>query len=91
MDPQFYILDSKITGKKSSNLNADIAMKQLRVKWIEIKPSEIVSPPSNNFYTYFQYLWLPLRSKFYKAYDYVSYGEVLTGIGLAGAIVMTLL
>lgn len=50
MDPQYYIIGSTFTATQSVN---PIRMKQLNVKWIKVEPSQVYTPPTNYFYTYF--------------------------------------
>lgn len=80
MEPQYYILGSKIVA--STNANPSSKMKQLNVKWIKVAPSEISTPPSNNFYAYFQKLWLPLQSAYYSkaSFEYSFHYALVLGL-----------
>ena len=61
-DSQNYIVGAEITTVASSDSYWN--KKYFKVNWIYVDPSSITTPPQNNFYQYFSYIWKPLREYF---------------------------
>ncbi len=64
LDPQYYIVGATLSGQNSSDNSTNPSKKYLSVSWIYTDPQSVSTPPSNFFYTYFSYLWTPLKQKF---------------------------
>lgn len=63
LDPQFYITSAVLTAVAAPN-NGTPSKKYLSYEWRYVDPSSVSNPPQNTFYTYFSYLWTPLKQKF---------------------------
>ena len=64
LDPQYYIVGAKIVPSFNPDTPTSPTTKYLTISWVYVDPKTINTPPSNNFYTYFSYLWTPLKQKF---------------------------
>lgn len=63
LDPQYYIVAASLTASPTAD-GTDPTTKYLSLKWTFVDSSTVSNPPSNNFYSYFSYLWTPLKQKF---------------------------
>jgi hypothetical protein len=63
MDPQYYIVSASLSATATPD-NTAATTKYLQIDWIYVDPSTVSAPPQNTFYTYFSYLWTPLKQKF---------------------------
>lgn len=63
LDPQYYITAATLSAAGTAD-GSNPSSKYLSVVWTYVDPSTVSSPPTNSFYTYFSYLWTPLKEKF---------------------------
>jgi hypothetical protein len=63
LDPQYYIVAASLSSTTAPD-NGTPTTKYLSYSWTYVDPSSVTTPPSNSFYTYFSYLWTPLKQKF---------------------------
>jgi hypothetical protein len=63
LDPQYYIVAASLSATAAPD-NSTPTTKYLSYSWTYVDPAAVSTPPSNSFYTYFSYLWTPLRQKF---------------------------
>lgn len=63
LDPQYYIVAASLSATAAPD-NSTPTTKYLSYSWTYVDPSSVSTPPSNSFYTYFSYLWTPLKQKF---------------------------
>lgn len=63
LDPQHYIVGASLSAKGTPDGSVP-TKKYLTFSWTYVDPETVSSPPSNTFYTYFSYLWTPLKQKF---------------------------
>jgi hypothetical protein len=63
LDPQHYIVGASLTTTPTPDASIP-TNKYLNIKWTYVDPTTVSAPPSNSFYTYFSYLWTPLKQKF---------------------------
>jgi hypothetical protein len=63
LDPQYYIAGASLSATPTPDASIPTA-KYLSVTWTYVDPASVSTPPSNSFYTYFSYLWTPLKQKF---------------------------
>lgn len=63
LDPQYYIVSALLTASPTPD-KTDPSTKYLTFDWIYVDPEMVSTPPQNTFYTYFSYLWTPLKQKF---------------------------
>ena len=64
LDPQYYVVGASLSGQTSADNTTNPYKKYLSVSWLYTDPQSLSTPPSNFFYTYFSYLWTPLKQKF---------------------------
>jgi len=60
LDPQYYIIGAMLSDKGTSD-GSNPTKKYLKIDWLYVDPTNVTTPPSNNFYSYFSYLWTPLK------------------------------
>lgn len=63
LDPQYYVLAASMSAAPTPD-GSNPTSKYLTITWTYVDPSTVSTPPSNSFYSYFSYLWTPLKQKF---------------------------
>lgn len=63
LDPQYYVAGGSLTTLPTPD-STDPIQKFLEINWIYVDPNTVSTPPTNTFYTYFNYLWTPLKNRF---------------------------